>query len=115
MFAALDLATGQMFFRFRDRKRWTEFLAFLKRIRASFPAGKLYIVCDNFSPHKEAEVNNWCRRNNVELVFTASKASWLNWIECEFHRTAVLPLDGKRLPPPHRRGSRDCGLPPLAQ
>jgi transposase len=56
MFAALDLATGQMFYRFRDRKRWTEFLAFLKQLRARFPAGKLYIVCDNYSPHTKAEV-----------------------------------------------------------
>jgi hypothetical protein len=41
MFAALDLATGQMFYRFRDRKRWTEFLALLKQLRDRFPAGKL--------------------------------------------------------------------------
>lgn len=30
-FAALDLASGQMFYRFRDRKRWREFLGFLNR------------------------------------------------------------------------------------
>jgi len=34
MFAALDLASGQMFYRFRDRKRWQEFGAFLKQVRA---------------------------------------------------------------------------------
>jgi hypothetical protein len=28
MFAALDLASGQMFYRFRDRKRWPQFLDF---------------------------------------------------------------------------------------
>ena len=55
MFAALDLATGQMFYRFRDRKRWQEFLTFLKQIRVRYPAGKLYIVCDNYGPHKKAE------------------------------------------------------------
>ncbi|MFC0111614.1 hypothetical protein [Kibdelosporangium aridum] len=26
VFAALDLATGHLFYRFRDRKRWQEFL-----------------------------------------------------------------------------------------
>ncbi len=29
MRAALDLATGKIFYRIRDRKRWREFLAFL--------------------------------------------------------------------------------------
>ena len=39
MFAALDLASGQMFYRFRDRKRWQEFLGFLRQLRARFPTG----------------------------------------------------------------------------
>jgi hypothetical protein len=68
MLAALDLATGQMFYRFRDRKRWQEFLGFLRQLRTRFPVGRLYIVCDNFSPHRKAEVaacappmtSSWC-------------------------------------------------------
>ena len=32
--AALDLATGQMFYRIRERNRWREFLAFLKLLRS---------------------------------------------------------------------------------
>ncbi|MFC0629379.1 transposase [Kribbella deserti] len=61
---------GQMFYRFRNRKRWREFLGFLKQLRDSFPAGKLYVVCDNYEPHKKADVIEWCRPNGVELVFT---------------------------------------------
>jgi hypothetical protein len=34
MIAALDLATGQITYRIRDRKRWREFLALLKLLRA---------------------------------------------------------------------------------
>ena len=34
MLAALDLGSGQMFYRIRDRKRWREFLALLKLLRA---------------------------------------------------------------------------------
>jgi transposase len=98
MFAALDLATGQMFYRFRDRKRWTEFLGFLKQLRARFPTGKLYVVCDNFSPHKKAEVVDWCQANQIELVFTPSNASWLNWIECEFTALRYFTLDGSDYP-----------------
>jgi transposase len=75
MFAALDLASGQMFYRFRDRKRWQEFLAFLRQIRARFPTGRLYVVCDNFSPHRKAAVADWCAAHDVELVFTPTNAS----------------------------------------
>jgi transposase len=98
MFAALDLATGQMFYRFRERKRWREFLAFLKQLRVRFPAGRLYVVCDNFSPHKRAEVADWCQANDVELVFTPSNASWLNWIESEFTALRYFTLDGSDYP-----------------
>jgi transposase len=98
MFAALDLATGQMFYRFRDRKRWQEFLGFLKQIRVRFPAGRLYIVCDNFSPHTKAEVAAWCQANDVELVFTPTNASWLNWIESEFTALRYFTLDGSDYP-----------------
>ena len=90
MFAGLDLATGQLFYRFRDRKRWREFLGFLRQLRTRFPVGRLYIVCDNFSPHRKAEVATWCADHDVELVFTPSNASWLNRIECRVHRAALL-------------------------
>jgi hypothetical protein len=48
MFGALDLASGQMFYRFRDRKRWREFLDFCRQLRRRFPTGRLYLVCDNY-------------------------------------------------------------------
>jgi transposase len=98
MFAALDLASGQMFYRFRDRKRWREFLDFLKQLRTRFPVGRLYIVCDNFSPHRKAEVATWCAAHDVELVFTPSNASWLNRIECEFTALRYFTLDGSDYP-----------------
>jgi transposase len=98
LFAALDLASGQMFYRFRDRKRWPEFLAFLKQLRARFPTGRLYVICDNFSPHKKDRVTDWCAAHDVELVFTPSNASWLNWIECEFTALRYFTLDGSDYP-----------------
>lgn len=94
MFAALDLAGGQMFYRIRDRKRSSEFLDFLRQLRRRFPTGRLYVVLDNFSPHKKAEVRDWCTANDVRLVFTPTNASWLNWIECEFTALRYFTLDG---------------------
>jgi transposase len=98
MFAALDLATGQMFYRFRDRKRWPQFLDFCKQLRRRLPAGKLYLVCDNYGPHGKAEVTTWCADHDIELVYTPSNASWLNWIECEFTAVRYFTLDGSDYP-----------------
>jgi len=98
MFAALELASGQMFYRFRDRKRGREFLASLKQLRSRFPVGRLYVVCDNFSPHKKSQVSDWCAAHDVELVFTPSNASWLNWIESEFTALRYFTLDGSDYP-----------------
>ncbi|MFD2028537.1 IS630 family transposase [Promicromonospora aerolata] len=97
MFGALDLATGRMLYRFRNRKRWHEFLDFLRQLRRRL-AGKLYVICDNFSPHKKTEVLTWCEDNDVELVFTPSNASWLNWIESEFAALRYFTLDGSDYP-----------------
>jgi hypothetical protein len=99
MFAALDLACGQLFYRFHpDRKRWAEFLGFPRQLRSRFPSGPLFVVCDNFSPHLTHEVADWCADNDVELVFTPSNASWLNWIECEFTAPRYFTLDGSDYP-----------------
>jgi transposase len=98
MFAALDLASGQLFYRFRDRKRWREFLGYLKQLRTRFPAGRLYLVCDNFSPHRTDTVRDWCAANQVELVFTPTNASWLNWIESQFTALRYFTLDGSDYP-----------------
>ena len=38
------------------------------------------------------------RRHDVELVFTPSNASWLNWIECEFTALRYFTLDGSDYP-----------------
>ncbi|WP_027944756.1 IS630 family transposase [Amycolatopsis taiwanensis] len=98
MFAAQDLATGQLFYRFRDRKRWPEFLDFCKQLRRRYPAGKLYLICDNYGPHGKAEVTTWCTAHGIELVYTPKNASWLNWIECEFTALRYFTLDGSDYP-----------------
>lgn len=94
MFAALDLAAGRIIYRIRERKRWREFLDFCKILRRRWPGQRLYLVLDNFSPHKRSEVVTWCQTNNIELVFTPTNASWLNWIECEFAVLRYFALAG---------------------
>lgn len=98
LFAALDLATGQLCYRFRDRKRWPQFLDFCRQLRRRFPTGRLYLICDNYGPHRKAEVTTWCTEHDVELVFTPTNASWLNWIEAEFTALRYFTLDGTDYP-----------------
>src|SRR5689334_22677448 len=59
---------------------FTTKMTFLRQLRARFPTGGLYLVCDNFSPHRKQQVLDWCADHDVELVFTPTNASWLNWI-----------------------------------
>ncbi|MFG3700837.1 IS630 family transposase [Micromonospora sp. NPDC047620] len=94
MIAALDLTTGRLHYRIRDRKRWREFLAFLKTLRRRWPDQHLYLILDNFSPHKHPEVRAWCATHQVELVFLPTYASWLNWIEAEFAAVRYFTLNG---------------------
>ncbi|MFD1674329.1 transposase [Alicyclobacillus fodiniaquatilis] len=55
---------------------------------------RLYIVLDNFFPHKHGKVVLWAADNNVELVFTATNASWMNRIECHFGPLRKFVLTG---------------------
>jgi transposase len=94
LIGALDLATGKLFYRIRRRKRWREFLAFLKSLRQRWPADRLYVVLDNFSPHKHPAVREWASANDVDLVFLPTYGSWLNWIESEFAALRYFALNG---------------------
>ncbi|MFB9964023.1 IS630 family transposase [Sinosporangium siamense] len=94
MLAALDLSSGKLVYRIRARKRWREFLSFLKVLRSRWPTGRLYLIMDNFSPHRHAEVRSWAAGSGVELVFTPTYSSWLNWIESEFAALRYFALNG---------------------
>ncbi|MDB4872871.1 MAG: family transposase, partial [Gemmatimonadales bacterium] len=52
----------------------------LKTLRERRPDDRLYVVLDNFSPHKHAQVTAWAAADDVDLVFTPTYTSWLNWI-----------------------------------
>ncbi|MGW6404936.1 helix-turn-helix domain-containing protein [Streptomyces sp. NPDC055134] len=94
MLAALDLATGKLYYRIRPRKRWREFLDLLKALRARWPGEKPYVVLDYFSPHKHAKVRAWAAVHQVERVVLPTYGSWLNWIEAEFAALRYFALNG---------------------
>ncbi|HEY4455908.1 MAG TPA: hypothetical protein VGN81_16470 [Pseudonocardiaceae bacterium] len=98
MFAALDLASGQMFYRFRGRNGGRSSSTSANSSADVSRSGKLYLVCDSYKPHAKAEVTDWCGRNGIELVYTPSNASWLSWVECEFTALRYFALDGSDYP-----------------
>jgi transposase len=94
LLAALDLTTGKIYYRIRQRKRRREFLDLLKALRVRWPGEKLHVVLDNFSPHQHPNVRAWAAANDIELVFLPAYGSWLNWIESEFAALRYFALNG---------------------
>lgn len=86
LYAAFDVATGQVIGRVTRRHRAREFLAFLRQIDQSTPAElDLHLILDNSSTHKTQEVTEWLeRRPRFHLHFTPTSASWLNAVESWF-------------------------------
>ena len=91
--AAYDIRDDRLTMRCYKRKRWRELLLFLKHIRRRYPRRiRIYLILDNFSPHKRKEIRDWAAANKVMLVFTPTYASWLNRIEATFSGVRYFAL-----------------------
>jgi transposase len=88
LFAALDVATAKVLTLCQPRHRYREFLAFLKMVNSSVPAGmNLHVICDNVATHKHPRVRAWLARHpRVQLHFTPTSSSWLNLVELWFRQ-----------------------------
>src|SRR6188472_692393 len=83
LFAALDVANGQVISRVRTQHRHQEFLDFLRQIdRQTPPDLDLHLIADNYITHKHAKVKAWLARNpRVHMHFTPTYSSWINQVE----------------------------------
>lgn len=83
LFAALNLATGQVIARTDSRHRAVEFIKFLDLIDDSVPADlDVHVVIDNASTHKTPAVKTWLLRHpRYTFHFTPTSSSWLNLVE----------------------------------
>lgn len=83
LFAALNVATGEVLTRCTAQHRAQDFVAFLRDIDASVePALDIHVVLDNLSAHKAPVVQRWLlRHSRVHFHFTPTYASWLNLVE----------------------------------
>lgn len=89
--AAVDLVSGFVHHVVTERHRSREFIAFLERLDAHYPAGMLIcLLLDNHSAHCSRETKRFLasKPGRFEMVFTPTHASWLNYVETFFSKVA---------------------------
>jgi transposase len=85
LYAALEVATGEVTGACYPKHRHQEFLAFLNTIVRAYPRRPLHVVLDNSSTHSTPEVGRWLARHpRVHFHFTPTSASWMNMVEIWF-------------------------------
>jgi len=99
LFAAMNIATGQVLTDFQKGHAGADVLRFFKQIDASVPRGLgIHVILDNLSAHSTPAIKKWLAhkdRRRWHLHFTPTSSSWVNLIERWFKE-----LTDKRL----RRG-----------
>jgi transposase len=94
LFAALDVASGEVVARHYERRRRIEFLNFMNGIAAVHPGREIHVILDNLNTHKPKRDRWLAAHANVHFHFTPTHASWLNQIECWFSILAGKALHG---------------------
>ncbi len=87
LFAALDVATGEVLTQCKRKHRHQEFLQFLRHIEENIPENlNVHLVVDNYCTHKHAKVKRWLSaRSRYHIHYTPTYASWLNQVEIWFN------------------------------
>jgi transposase len=85
LFAAMNVATGEVLYDTRKRHTAKDVLAFFKLIDLHVPQDQdIHVVLDNLSAHKAPPVAEWLahpKRARWHLHFTPTSSSWLNLVE----------------------------------
>ena len=82
LFAALEVASGQVTHALKGSHTGADFLTFMKKVRAQYRRRELHVILDNSSTHGTPEVKEWLAKNpNVHFHYTPTSASWLNQVE----------------------------------
>jgi transposase len=85
LFAALNVATGEVLTQTRKKHTGADVLAFFKWIDLHTARHlDVHVVLDNLSAHKSEPVRTWLdhpKRDRWHLHFTPTSASWVNLIE----------------------------------
>jgi transposase len=97
LFAALDVATGEVLHDCMPRHRHQEFLKFMKQVEKSVEPGlEIHVILDNYATHKHPKVKAWLEKHpRVHFHFTPTSSSWINLVERFFSELTMRQL--KRL------------------
>jgi hypothetical protein len=81
LFAALNVATGEITGSIHRRYRATELTKFLTELDRDVPAGlDVHLICDNYATHKTPRVRRWLDLHpRFHMHFTRTYSSWLKW------------------------------------
>lgn len=83
LFAALEVASGQVIGECHRRHRAVEFRQFLDTVDAATPAElDVHLILDNYGTHKTPSIQRWLVRHpRYHLHFTPTGSSWINLVE----------------------------------
>jgi transposase len=82
LYAALEIATGNVTHRVTESHTGADFLAFMKTVVRRYSKQELHVVLDNSSTHGTPDVKAWLATNpQVHFHYTPTSASWLNQVE----------------------------------
>ncbi len=83
LFAALDIATGEVCTMCNPRHRHQEFIGFLNKLNRNIPENlDVHVIVDNYATHKHMKVRAWLARHpRFQFHFTPTYSSWLNQVE----------------------------------
>jgi transposase len=95
LFAALNIATGEVLGKVTAQHTAADFRDFLADIDAAVPAGlDIHVICDNLSAHKAPVVQRWIVAHpRFTLHFTPTYSSWINQVERWFAELQRRCLD----------------------
>ena len=86
LYAAFDVASGEVIARVTARHRAKEFLAFLRQVDGEIPPEvDLHVILDNSSTHKTDAIQRFLKKKpRFHFHFTPTSASWMNAVESWF-------------------------------
>jgi transposase len=94
LFAALNVATGEVRKKTTKTKTRMDFQAFMEEVVKDAPVDQeIHVILDNYATHKRND--DWLKAHpNVTFHFTPTSASWLNQIEIWFGILGRKALNG---------------------
>ena len=102
LFAALDVATGQVQTGHYQRRRRREFLDFMNGVVAAHPGREIHVVLDNLNTHRPKNDRWLKRRPNIHFHYTPTYSSWLNQVEVWFSILGRKALRGASFTSPRQ-------------